>query len=201
MCVSCSHTFADGPPLDSLGSIVDFQGTNFFNTGIPQRAGDSTITKGHKAYTFDSPDVFFWPGRGYIPFDSRKMYSVTDTLYVTAGPQLDELSSPDELKLPRPVGATAFRYSGDRILFFVPYQLSFGNHYERIVMYRLTDPRRSGGGPGGPNPKVQYVEEARFNLKDNYINSAVATKSYLLISYWPYNVDEIRVCVCACMCV
>jgi len=68
-------------------------------------------------------------------------------------------------------------------MFFFEYPHSTGVHFEKILLYRF-DPKRGKTG--------EFVMEKEFSLAGNYINCAAATSKYLVISYWPYDVEAVK---------
>lgn len=133
----------------------------------------------------NKPEVFSTTA-GFVPYDPNEMRAVNngvaDPLFVTFTPD-GRPCNPMPLLLPSAPGASKYKLQGSVLIFFFEYAHSTGKHFEKIVVYRFD--RRSGAGG-------EFVFDGTFHLKDNYINCAAATKRYLLISYWPYDLEAVK---------
>jgi len=138
----------------------------------------------YRRMTFTKPELFF-SRVGYVPYDPDEMFPVKDGI-----PQPPALyavfncegtpCSPVAIPLPNAPNASRYKFHGNVLIYFFEYPDSTGVHFEKILVFRF-DIQRG-----------EFVMDGEFKLRNNYINCATATDKYLLISYWPYDVEAVK---------
>lgn len=137
--------------------------------------------------SFRKPELFY-SRVGYVPYDPDEMFPVRDgipqppALYATF--KCDgSPCSPVPIPLPNAPNASKYKFHGNVLIYFFEYPNSTGVHFEKILVYRFDIERGAQG---------EFVMDGEFKLRNNYINCATATDKYLLISYWPYDIEAVK---------
>eukprot|EP00808_Paulinella_micropora_P011212 g16456.t1 len=137
-----------------------------------------TCSRGDKAaavITVPAPALFV-SKLGTVFYEPGLKLPVKEGLCWTHDRDLQLLPKPLPLSLP---DASHYELRGEWVMFFVPYD---GEHakglYQQLRLYRFNA------------DKLQWEHHSSWTLRDHYLNAAVVSGRFLLLSWWPYQ-DEV----------
>lgn len=103
-------------------------------------------------------------------------------IFVTHSLTLETLSTPIEIPITWSNACTTYQIQGEFVFCFEPYPGTWAKQHFRSVTVQRFDPSTRS-----------YRVVATYSLEKHYCNCAVAAGRYLVISFWPYEEEAIRI--------
>eukprot|EP00808_Paulinella_micropora_P009717 g80146.t1 len=143
-----------------------------------------TCSRGDKAaeavavITAPAPALFV-SKLGTVFYEPGLKLPVEEGLCWTHDRDLQLLPKPLPLSLPGVPKATHYELRGEWVMFFVPYDGEHANWlYQQLRLYRFNADQQ------------RWEQHSSWTLRDHYLNAAVVSGRFLLLSWWPYQ-DEV----------